>query len=85
MNRIVIDEITLPLSIQKDIEALKSYHRGELNAPEDCLWGELYGSINGSQHGGEISKETANFLRAKYLGFGSEEEYFFSANTNEKR
>ena len=84
MSRIVVDEITLPLSVQKDIEALKSYHRGELDAPEDCLWGELYGSINGSQHGGEINKETANFLRAKYLGFGSEEEYFFNTDTRRK-
>ena len=32
-----------------------------------CLWGELYGSINANQWGGVISKEQADYLRAKYL------------------
>ena len=39
----------------------------------DCLWGELYGSINACQWGGRITKEQADYLRAKYL-FGEEEE-----------
>ncbi len=39
----------------------------------DCLWGELYGSINACQWGGRITKEQADYLRAKYL-FGEEAE-----------
>ena len=39
----------------------------------DCLWDELYGSINASQWGWEITKEQADYLRAKYL-FEQEEE-----------
>ena len=70
-------EKTLPLAIQKDINALKAYHNGESNEPEDCLYMELYGSINGSQYGGEISKNTADYLRAKYLGIGDICEYAF--------
>lgn len=67
-----IDERTLPLSIQKDIEALKAYWRGESDIAEDLLWCELYGSINGSQHGNEISKEVADILRKKYLGIDND-------------
>ena len=33
----------------------------------DCLWGELYGSINADLWAGVISEEQANYLRAKYL------------------
>lgn len=33
----------------------------------DCLWGELYGSINADLWSGVISEEQANYLRAKYL------------------
>ena len=39
----------------------------------DCLWDELYGSINASQWGWEITKEQADYLRQKYL-FGPEDE-----------
>ena len=39
----------------------------------DCLWDELYGSINANQWGWEISKEQADYLRAKYL-FEQEDE-----------
>lgn len=39
----------------------------------DCLWDELYGSIDASQWGREISKEQADYLRQKYL-FGPEDE-----------
>ena len=41
----------------------------------DCLWDELYGSINANQWGWEITKEQADYLRAKYL-FEQEEEPF---------
>lgn len=65
MNNIV-DERTLPLAIQKDIKWLTSLDPKKLPYPD--VWCELYGSINASQHGGEISKETADYLREKYLG-----------------
>ena len=39
----------------------------------DCLWDELYGSINANQWGGEISPAQADYLRSKYL-FDDEEE-----------
>ena len=77
------NERTLPLYVQKDIEALKAYHRGELNHPEDCLYMELYGSINAAQHDFEISKEVADYLRAKYLGMenGVDVEYYFETHS----
>ncbi len=79
----IVNENTLPLAIQKDINALKAYHRGELNHPEDCLYMELYGSINSSQHGFEITQEVADYLRAKYLGMenGINVEYYFQTNS----
>ncbi len=78
-----LNEKTLPTYIQKDIEALKAYHRGELNHPEDCLWCELYGSINSAQHGFEITQEVADYLRAKYLGYdnGVDVEFYFQTHS----
>lgn len=83
-HKMQIDERTLPLSIQKDIEALKACDRGELRVNFGDLECELYGSINGSQHGFEISKEVADYLRAKYLGFdnGVDVEYYFASEEN---
>ena len=46
----------------------------------DCLRDELYGSINASQWGWEISKEQADYLRAKYL-FEPEEEPFLPTDS----
>lgn len=46
----------------------------------DCLWDELYGSINANQWGWEISKEQADYLRAKYL-FEPEEEPFLPTDS----
>lgn len=56
----------LPESLQK---ALDEYIQGEKDqvAYMDCLWGELYGSINGCQWGDKITKEQADYLRKKYL------------------
>ncbi|MDR2713709.1 MAG: hypothetical protein LBB91_11415, partial [Clostridiales bacterium] len=34
----------------------------------DCLWGEVYGSINSAMYSNEITKDEAAFLREKYLG-----------------
>ena len=34
----------------------------------DCLWGELYGSINGAEIDDQaITREQAQYLRDKYL------------------
>lgn len=65
-----IDERTLPLCIQHDIKALVDYQNSDENPKMrlDLYWCELYGSINSSQHGNEISKEVADYLREKYLG-----------------
>ncbi len=67
-------ETNLPAAIQKDIDAYLEGIRTQ-SSVLDCLWDELYGSINASQWGWEISKEQADYLRAKYL-FEQEEEPF---------
>lgn len=66
-------EIDLPAAIQKDIDAYLEGVRTQ-SSVLDCLWDELYGSINASQWGWEISKEQADYLRAKYL-FEQEEPF----------
>jgi len=35
--------------------------------PYDCLWGELYGSINSAFVDGDITEEQAWYLRENYL------------------
>lgn len=64
-------ETGLPESLQ---HSLDEYIQGEKEQVShmDCLWGELYGSINACQWGGRITKEHADYLRKKYL-FGDEE------------
>ena len=51
-------EVNLPQDLEK---ALREYIQGEQGHSRylDCLWGELYGSINANQWGGVISKEQA--------------------------
>ena len=72
-------ETNLPVAIQKDINAyLEGIHTQ--SSVLDCLWDELYGSINASQWGWEISKEQADYLRAKYL-FEPEEEPFLPTDS----
>ena len=60
-------EFGLPDYLQHDLDAYKeglSSHSSLL----DCLWGELYGSINMAEiSDGVISPEHANYLRKKYL------------------
>ena len=65
-------ETNLPADLQK---AIQDYLEGIRNQVTylDCLWDELFGSINANQWGWEISKEQADYLRAKYL-FEQEEE-----------
>ncbi|PID86179.1 hypothetical protein CSB08_01510 [Candidatus Gracilibacteria bacterium] len=63
----MIDERTLPKYLEDDIIAWKNKTE-ENKYIWDCLWGELYGSINSAQYDFEITKEVADYLRKKYLG-----------------
>ncbi|WP_379711676.1 hypothetical protein [Mediterraneibacter gnavus] len=55
-------EINLPGYLQHDLDAMK-----EGKWPYDCLWGELYGSINCAFIDGDITEDYAWYLREKYL------------------
>ena len=60
-------EAGLPEYLQRDLDA---YKKGlvENSTLLDCLWGELYGSINGAEiDDGAITHEHAQYLRDKYL------------------
>ena len=59
-------EADLPQSLQL---AIKEYVEGASSGSSllDCLWDELYGTINAHQYGGRITKEQADYLRGKYL------------------
>lgn len=65
-------ETNLSAHLQK---AINDYVQGEKDKVSymDCLWGELYGSINADLWSGIISEEQANYLRTKYL-HGEEQE-----------
>lgn len=61
-------EYGLPGYLQHDLDAYKD---GIKNGSGllDCLWGELYGSINAAEiSDGMITHEHADYLRRKYLG-----------------
>ncbi|MBQ8398313.1 MAG: helix-turn-helix transcriptional regulator [Clostridia bacterium] len=60
-------EYGLPEYLQSDLDAYKD---GLKNGSDllDCLWGELYGSINAAEiTDGTITPEHADYLRQKYL------------------
>ena len=60
-------ESNLPRYLQKDLDAFKEGKRTG-STLMDCLWGELYGSINGAEiDDGAITHEQAQYLRDKYL------------------
>lgn len=66
-------EYGLPEYLQKDLDVYKD---GLENGSSlmDCLWGELYGSINIAQiNDGAITPEHADYLRKKFL-FGDSSE-----------
>jgi DNA-binding Xre family transcriptional regulator len=56
-------------------KSIKDYEQGEKDKVSfmDCLWGELYGSINADLWAGCLTEEQANYLRKKYL-YGEEQE-----------
>lgn len=60
-------EYGLPEYLQHDLDAYKDgLDRG--STLMDCLWGELYGSINAAEISeGSITHEHAEYLRQKYL------------------
>ena len=60
-------EFGLPEYLQHDLDAYKAGLR-EHSSLMDCLWGELYGSINLAEiSDGVITPEHADYLRRKYL------------------
>lgn len=60
-------EYGLPEYLQHDLEAYKEGLKTKSNLL-DCLWGELYGSINVAEiNEGAITSEHADYLRKKYL------------------
>lgn len=61
-------EMGLPVYLQKDIDALIAGEKDPDCTVLDCLYDEVYGSINSAFHGHEITDEQAKFLRKKYLG-----------------
>lgn len=57
----------LPEYLQHDLDAYKKGLK-EKSGLMDCLWGELYGSINIAEiNDGAITPEHADYLRKKYL------------------
>ena len=66
-QKLLAYEYGLPLYLQKDLDA---YKKGleENSSLLDCLWCELYGSINGAEIDDKaISSEQADYLRKKFL------------------
>lgn len=62
-----IYEHGLPEYLQHDLDAYKKGLRTH-SSLLDCLWGELYGSINmAAISDGIITQEHADYLRKKYL------------------
>lgn len=61
-------ESNLPPFLQHDIYALLEGKKKQV-LYVDCLLDEVYGSINSAYYDGSISKEQADYLRQKYLGF----------------
>ena len=60
-------ECGLPSYLQHDLDAYKK-GLAEGSTLLDCLWGELYGSINTAEISeGSITKAHADWLREKYL------------------
>ena len=60
-------EYGLPPYLQHDLDAFKEGLKNGSNLM-DCLWGELYGSINIAEiNDGAITSEHAQYLRDKFL------------------
>lgn len=67
MSKEELYEKGLPEYLQHDLDAYKEALEHGSNVI-DCLWGELYGSINAATiDDGVITPEHADYLRQKYL------------------
>lgn len=67
MSKEELYEKGLPEYLQHDLDAYKEALEHGSNVM-DCLWGELYGSINATViDDGAITPEHADYLRQKYL------------------
>lgn len=67
MNNENLYEHGLPEYLQHDLDAYKDGLQNK-SPILDCLWGELYGSINIAEiNDGTITAEHADYLRKKYL------------------
>lgn len=65
-------EYNLPAYLQHDLDAYKDGLKNN-SSLLDCLWGELYGSINVAEiDDRRITPEHANYLRKKFLYGGGE-------------
>ena len=63
-------EYGLPEYLQRDLDAFKEGVKSG-SSLIDCLWGELYGSINMAEiSDGTITPEHADYLRQKFLWGG---------------
>lgn len=60
-------ELGLPEYLKNDIGALENGKRVK-SSVLDCLYNEVYGSINSAYFSSEITEEQARYLRKKYLG-----------------
>ena len=64
-------EYGLPAYLQHDLDAYKDGLKNH-SSLLDCLWGELYGSINIAEiNDASITHERANYLRQKFLFGGA--------------
>ena len=66
-------EASLPGFLQKSIDDCLRGEREQVDYL-DCLYDDLYGSINSAQWGGDITREQADYLREKYLHMESPED-----------
>ncbi len=60
-------EADLPEYLQNDIDALNEGIEKK-SSVLDCLFDEVWGSINSAYYSGEITDKQAKYLRKKYLG-----------------
>ena len=62
-----IDIYSFPIGFPKDLELYGAYLKDDNQLDGADAWSEMYGWINSLQHEGSITKETADFLRERYL------------------
>lgn len=68
-------ELNLPTYLQHDLDMYKKGLKDKVSYL-DCLWCELYDSINCAEVDDEIHIEQAQYLRDKYLYSDKEEDSY---------